>query len=84
MFDSGGKREEPSSMWELLLGSEVDKAAKGLDSPRGLMVGGCPERGGTACARLCLSVSEAGAQHVRCLGLPWASGDELGPAIHVP
>lgn len=83
MLDSGEKRE-PSGMWELLLGSGVSKAAKILESPRGLTVGRFPERGSTACARLCLSVSKAGAQHVRCLGLPWASGDELGPAIHVP
>lgn len=39
VFDSGEKREEPSSMWELLLGSGVGKAAKSLDFPRGLMVG---------------------------------------------
>lgn len=73
VLDSGEKREEPSRTGKLLLGCGVGNAAKSLDFPRGLMVEGCPERGSTACAGLCLSVSD-----LRCWVLPWASGNELG------
>lgn len=69
---------------EPLLGCEVKRATKSLDSPRGLMVEGVPGEVVLACARLSLSVSDPGIQAVRRLGLPWASWDGWGLAIHVP
>lgn len=73
---SGEKGEEPSRMWEPLMAWELVKQQK-LRFLKRVDWGVCSERGSTACARLCLSVSELGPSTSGAQASHGPLGDEL-------